>query len=155
MAQQGPDQRVLSFCFVDPFSVQMQFETLRRLAEGRAIDFLILLALGMDANRNLATYVRQESKRIDHFLGTNTWRQRWKEAIARGEDFIYFLAREFASAMVRLGYLPTAPAEMHSVRSDLKNLPLYYLAFFSRHALGKQFWNEVQKYSTDQYGLGV
>jgi hypothetical protein len=44
---------------------------------------------------------------------------------------------------------------MHSVRSDLKNLPLYYLAFFSKHALGKQFWSEVQKYSTDQYGLGI
>jgi len=151
--QHGREHRVLSFCFVDPFSVGIQFNTIRRLAEGRAIDFLILLALGMDANRNIRSYVSAQSTRIGEFLGSPDWRARWDEAQKSGEDFIYFLAREYATAMERIGYLPTLPAEMHRVRSDLKNLPLYYLAFFSKHPLGKQFWKDVQKYSTDQFSL--
>src|SRR5262249_39320718 len=50
----------LSFCFLDPYKLNLHFDTVRRLAEGRAIDFLILLALYVDANRNIQTYVREE-----------------------------------------------------------------------------------------------
>lgn len=146
---------VLSFCFVDPYSLRVSFDTIRRLATGRAIDFLILLALGMDAKRNISRYIKDESTRIDEFLGIGDWRGRWEIARHRGENFMYFLAVEYAAAMGRLGYLPTAPAEMYPVRSDLKNLPLYYLAYFSKNPLGKKFWKEVLKYSSDQYGLSL
>jgi three-Cys-motif partner protein len=147
--------RVLSFCFVDPFSLSIRFETIRRLADGRAIDFMILLALGMDANRNLATYLRAESDRIDSFLGTAGWRLQWAEARKQGEPFIPFLARRYSEAMSQIGYLLTPVEEMQPVRSRLKNLPLYYLAFFSKHSLGKEFWSEVRKYATEQLGLGL
>jgi three-Cys-motif partner protein len=151
----GPDHSVLSFCFVDPFSVEIRFDTLGRLAEDRAMDFLILLALGMDANRNLTAYLSKENRRIAAFLGNPGWREAWELARERGDNFIYFLACEFAAAMSRLGYLPTTPAEMHPVRSDLRNLPLYYLAFFSKHPLGKRFWKDVHKYSADQHDLDL
>ena len=36
------------------------------------------------------------------------------------------------------------------VRSDEKNLPLYYLALFSRHETAYKFWDDVLKYGTDQ-----
>ncbi|MGB8031172.1 MAG: hypothetical protein WCF30_16095 [Terracidiphilus sp.] len=39
---------------------------------------------------------------------------------------------------------------MKLVRSDEKNLPLYYLALFSRNQTAYQFWDEVLKYGTDQ-----
>ena len=40
--------------------------------------------------------------------------------------------------------------QMKLVRSDDKNLPLYYLALFSRHDTAYKFWKDVLKYSTDQ-----
>lgn len=40
-----------------------------------------------------------------------------------------------------------------SVRSNEKNLPLYHLAFFSKHPRGYEFWNQVLKYGTDQLSL--
>ena len=52
--------------------------------------------------------------------------------------------------MVRLGYEPTPVEKMFHARSDKQNLPLYYLAFFSRHALGKQFWNDIHKSAQQQ-----
>jgi hypothetical protein len=34
---------------------------------------------------------------------------------------------------------------MHQIRSNEKNLPLYYLSFYSKHPTGEKFFKEVQK----------
>src|SRR5260370_781510 len=52
-------RKTLSFCFLDPYKLNVHFETVRRIAEGRAVDFLILLALYVDANRNVQWYVEE------------------------------------------------------------------------------------------------
>ncbi len=44
---------------------------------------------------------------------------------------------------------------MKQVRSDVKNLPLYHLALFSRHELAYEYWDEVLKYSTPQLRLDL
>jgi hypothetical protein len=56
--------------------------------------------------------------------------------------------------MEGLGYLPTPLYKMKRVRSDEKNLPLYYIALFSRKELAYKFWDDVLKYHTDQMSLG-
>ena len=63
---------------------------------------------------------------------------------------MHFMAREYARSMERIDYIPASPERMYPVRSDLRNLPLYYLAFFSQHALAYAFWDEVLKYSGAQ-----
>jgi hypothetical protein len=42
---------------------------------------------------------------------------------------------------------------MLEVCSSEKNLPLYHLAFFSKHPRGYQFWKEACKYGTEQLTL--
>lgn len=144
--------KILSFCFVDPFGLDIRFETIRALGESRAMDFLILLALGMDANRNWALYLKPESQKVDDFLGDRAWRERWKSAESIGTP-IRFLAEEYAQAMSRLGYLTRGIDQMIEVKTYENNMRLYYLAFFSKHERGYEFWREVQRYSTDQLGL--
>jgi three-Cys-motif partner protein len=143
---------VLGLCFVDPFDLGIQFETLRRLST-YFMDFLCLLALYMDANRNYSRYVSTESKKVDQFLGTNMWRERWQKAQGEGSAFPRFLATEFSNQMATLGYIPPPMYTMKEVRSDEKNLPLYHLALFSRNNRAYEFWNEVLKYSTDQISM--
>lgn len=145
--------RVLSFCFADPVNLEIDFETVRTLGAERAMDFLILFAFGMDATRNWATYLQPNSNRVARFLGNTEWRDRWKQAEKQRISATQFLASEYARAMTELGYLTSSIEEMISIRSSDKNLPLYYLAFFSRNQQGYKFWREVQKYSDDQYGL--
>jgi hypothetical protein len=53
-------------------------------------------------------------------------------------------------SMKSLGYLDQPLDRMRLVRSDEKNLPLYYLALFSRHPTALKFWDDVLKYSDDQ-----
>ena len=139
---------VLTFCFVDPYDISIAFETIKKLAVGRDIDFLTLLALGMDARRNVGLH----PERIDSFLGDDEWRRRWKIAEVRQMPFNYLLAKEYAERMQRLGYLPRRPEDMCSVKSD-KNAPLYYLALFSRAKAALKFWKEVQKYAPEQTEL--
>jgi three-Cys-motif partner protein len=151
----GQGNTQLSFCFVDPFSVNLSFETIQALGGPRNMDFLILLALGMDANRNLGVYLDESHGRIERFLGDPEWREKWQEAESSGFSFIYFLALRYIEAMRTLGYVETTPDQMHAVRSETKNLGLYYLAFFSKAKLGGRFWKEVLHYSDDQLGLEI
>lgn len=142
----------LSLCFVDPYGIDLNFETLRAVSKKR-VDFLVLLAVFMDANRNYDHYVKEGDVRVTRFLGSADWRQKWAIAQLGGTPFPQFLATEFAVSMESLGYLPTPLHKMKKVRSDEKNLPLYYLALFSKHATAYQFWDEVLKYGTDQRSL--
>ncbi|MGA7237461.1 MAG: three-Cys-motif partner protein TcmP [Bryobacteraceae bacterium] len=148
----APSNKVLSLCLVDPFDFGIKFETLQRLS-AFFIDFVVLLAIGMDANRNYDHYVDGHSTKIDEALGNTQWRERWKDVGIRRADFRQFLASEFSMSMESLGYLRKPLDRMRLVRSVDKNLPLYYLALFSRHEKAFRFWDDVLKYSTDQRAL--
>ena len=143
------DHHVLSLCFVDPYDIGIKFETLRRLSN-RYVDFLILLALYMDANRNYEHYIRDESSKVDQFLGSKEWRQKWEIAKWDAVRFPRFLAEQFTASMADLGYIAPPFYTMKEVKLQEKNLPLYHLALFSRHERAYQYWDQVLKYSTDQ-----
>jgi three-Cys-motif partner protein len=149
------DSKVLSFCFVDPYDLSVKFSTIRKVAD-RFVDFLILLALGMDANRNLQHYLDPTNQKIDEFLGLPDWRDRWTEQNSKGKIvFPRFLAETIAKQMETLNYLPVAFHQMKQIRSDVNNLPLYHLALFSRHDLAYKYWGDVLKYSTSQLSLDI
>jgi three-Cys-motif partner protein len=147
------DSTVLTLCFADPFDIGLKFETIRALADNRYVDFVITLALGMDANRNYEHYVKEDASKIDEFLGSNTWRQRWATAQWDAVKFTRFLADEFTQSMAALRYIPPPFYTMKEVRSHDKNLRLYRLALFSRHERAYKFWDQVLKYETKQQSL--
>jgi three-Cys-motif partner protein len=141
--------KVLSLCFVDPFDIGIKFKTLRKLSE-RYVDFLVLLALYMDANRNIENYAKEKAVKIDEFLGSRTWRERWKARQRQGIGFPQFLAEEFSTSMEVLGYNPQPFYKMKAITMPDRNVRLYRLALFSRHTLAYTFWDDVLKYSTSQ-----
>lgn len=144
-----PNNKVLSLCLVDPFDFGLKFDTLKKLSTV-FVDFMVLLAIGMDANRNYDHYVEGASTKIDEALGNTAWRDHWRAAGIRRSDFRRFLAQEFSMSMQSLGYLEQPLDRMKLVRSDDKNLPLYYIALFSRSKTAHKFWDEVLKYGDDQ-----
>lgn len=147
------NNKVLAFCFADPYKLRnLQFSTIQGLAT-RFIDFLILIPTDMDANRNVPTYYAKENRILDDFLGTSEWRPAWDEARSRGEPFWGFLTHFYAERMKQLGYSEHSVQETQLIRSTEKNLPLYRLAFFSRHKLGERFWRQVKKYANPQTSI--
>lgn len=144
----GKGNTLLPFCFVDPYSLELSFTTIQSLGKG-LMDFLILQALHMDANRNFDSYMNENNTKIDKYLGFSNWRQVFeKQKGANRKDFVRFLAEQYQEQMVNLGYQPAK--HMHQIRSNEKNLPLYYLSFYSKNSRGIDFFKKVQERVTPQ-----
>lgn len=147
----GPDTRVLGFCFADPQKLSdLQFETIATLAD-RFMDFLVHIP-AMDPIRNEALYCNPKNRTVERFVGNPNWREAWAVGGPR-IDFDLFVARCFAESMRSRGYDHTDIEYPVLVRSNEKNVPLYRLVFFSRHPLGKKFWEETRKWSDAQLRL--
>jgi len=142
----------LPFCFVDPFSLELQFKTIQTLGQD-LMDFLILMALYMDANRNLSNYLNENNDKIAQFSGDNDWRKEFMSYENKQRDFIKYLADKYDQNMRELGYIK--PANKHLVRIASRNLPLYYLAFYTKHNRGNDFYKKVKKTATGQTELGL
>lgn len=144
------DNTGLCFCFVDPFSLNLDFSTIKELGQELRIDFLILLALGMDANRNLGPYLDENNNKIAQFINDENWREEFEERF-KGRDFMRFLSQKYDENMVKLNYV--SPTHKHPIRSNVRNLSLYHLAFYSKHPLGNEFWKKIRRYGTNQTSL--
>lgn len=143
LPQFGKGNTRLPFCFVDPYSLNLNFATIKALGQ-TLMDFLILQALHMDANRNFDIYLNDESTKIAEYLGISNWRELFeKDGMIYRKDFVKFLAEQYQEQMGKLGYQKVK--HMHQIRSNEKNLPLYYLSFYSKHPTGEKFFKEVQK----------
>jgi len=149
----GPGNGLLSFCFVDPFSAAVPFEVFRGLSDLR-MDFLVLLMLGRDARTNFRRYRDDESStRIGDLVDCPDWRERY--ARAADKNVIRFLLSLFDEAMVRMGFLPATENSYHSVNASGTGVLQYVLAFYSKHPLGRKFWQDTLAGSTDQVSMDL
>lgn len=69
ISQPSATNKVLSLCIVDPFDIGIRFAAIQTLAQRLFVDFLVLLAVYMDANRNYAEYLKPTSTKVENFLG--------------------------------------------------------------------------------------
>jgi three-Cys-motif partner protein len=149
MPRPGRNQKVLGFCFLDPFQMQnLHFSTIEA-PEQRFMDFLVLIPSSMDANRNEQNYIQPRNKTLENFVGNPDWRTRWDKEKASGKSFENFVVEEFGRSMQKLRYINPGITETKLIRAE-KNLPLYRLALYSRSKLGAKFWKETKKYSDPQ-----
>ncbi len=147
----GKGNTLLPFCFVDPYSLNLKFSTIQQLGK-TLMDFLILQALHMDANRNFDNYLKEENTRIEEYLGLSNWRELYEiNGMGYRKDFVKFLADQYSVQMHKLGYQNTK--HMHQIRSNDKNLPLYYLSFYSKNPRGVDFFKKVQQRIKPQLSL--
>lgn len=150
----GPGQGLLSFCFIDPFSAELDFDVIRTLGSRYRMDFLILLMLGRDIRTNFRRYLEDPSDtRVARLVDDPQWREEWLAEPRRPDDLLPYLHRKFDQAMTKLGYPPTPPAASHSVRVEGKNVFLYSLVFYSKDPLGQRLWKAARKAIDLQYGL--
>lgn len=151
-----PLKSPLSLCFVDPFNVALKRRTFEALSTGlNKVDFLILLALWMDARRNEFYYTKPENPRINALLDDPDWRADWEAARESGMRFGQYLATRFTTSMMNLGYIESSSSNWHEVRMHAEGAPLYHLMFFSKHAKGYDFWKKAQKYGSTQKKLDL
>lgn len=152
------DRGLLSFCFVDPFSADLDFRIFRELGSRYRMDFLVLLMLGRDIRTNFRRYYEDPSDtRIARLIDDETWRQEWRERGLSNRRLIRFLLEKFDQAMARIGYRSQRPSEAHPVRVKGRSVFLYSLVLYSKSDLGQKFWRVSRESRSDQrsFELGL
>ena len=138
VAESIPD-RSLNIAFIDPFSLDIQYDTIRILAQRRSLDLLILFADDMDIIRNIrAYYYPKQSDKLDLFLGQDSdWRTQWDSLDIQDAPHARLLfSNIYITQLSKIGYTNT-----DSVPIPRNGRPLYRLIYASKHPLGLKFWN--------------
>ena len=147
MPSYGKGEGLLSFCFVDPFSAELDFSILKQLGSRYKMDFLVLLMLGRDVRTNFRRYLEDETDtRIAKLIDDANWRHEWMDRGYRANNVVRFMLEKFNEAMEGIGYRPAMPDDAHPIRllERHKNVLLYYLVLYSNYALGQAFWNATR-----------
>lgn len=150
----GPGRGLLSFCFIDPFSAALDFEVIRSLGSSYKMDFLILLMLGRDARTNFRRYSEDPvDARIASLIDDPNWRDEWRSRGLQPRELVRFLLGKFDMAMTRIGYQAARPGDSHPIRVAGKKVFLHSLVLYTKHPLGKKFWDATREGASPQFGL--
>ncbi len=137
-------QRSLSLAFIDPYSLQIDFQTIAALVDGRQMDLIILFADRMDIGRNVEAYYYPNPKsKLDSFLGPESgWRSDWDQLSHRdGQHVRDLFADIYLRQLESLGYY-------HTRRNLITGQPdaLFRLIFASKSETGAKFWDIASNY---------
>ena len=127
--------RTLVFLFADPTNWQVNFETIRRIAEGFRVDILLTFMSGL-MKRVPTDPVK--ALQLDRFFGTTEWRNLKPRSLDA-------LVRLYRRQLEPLGYVDHEPQTRILVRNS-KNSPMYELAYFSMNPKGYEFWDKISVY---------
>lgn len=133
--------RSLTLAFIDPESLHIRFETIKKLSHARQADLLILFADRYDIVRNVKFYDGQEHSKLDEMLGIDSnWRNEWRNLSNQNAENTCKLFADIYKRQLReqLGYDHFGEKVIASQHG-----PLYRLIFASKHQLGLKFWHEA------------
>jgi three-Cys-motif partner protein len=133
----------------------LKFRTIKEISDHIYVDVFVLIPSFMDAKRNQEIYLKTDNITIDEFLGDNTWRDKWGTKSAEGRKFGAFVMNEFGEQMKKIGYLYDGLSDAETICESGTKRALYHLCLFSKHAKGKQFWQDAMKYTDDQTELDL
>ena len=106
----------------------------------------------MDANRNFNNYLNENNTKIAKYLNDDKWRGDFNSKNLNQENFVPYLADKYKENMKSNNY--NDPIRDRIVYPQ-KNVPLYYLEFYSKHHLGTDFYKKIQYYANDQLSLRI
>ncbi|HLW07084.1 MAG TPA: three-Cys-motif partner protein TcmP, partial [Marinilabiliaceae bacterium] len=139
----------LIFAFLDPFSLNLDFETVRLLGNNQ-VDILVLHALQVDARRNHSKYKSSDSLVVAKFTGNQDWRQIFEKHEQTPTGFMRFVTEEFDKSIRGIGY---RCAPIKEKINNNNGSGIYYLCFYSKHERGLEFFEKIRKTGNDQYEL--
>ncbi len=129
-----PDKS-LDLCFIDPLNWEIKFDTIRRLTQNRNMDLLITFHIG-SIKRDAAN----PPQALLDFFPDSSWQQSYSDTANRGERTGRVLLDSYEQGLKDLGYKEIRD---HVLERNVRNVPLYYLIFASKHPRGTDFWDKV------------
>jgi len=128
----------LDFCFIDPLSWEIKFDSIRQLTKGRSMDLAITFHSG-----NMKRVVDDHPDVLNDFFGDDEWQLECKSARAKGQVRMgRALLDAYKKRLSGLGYYGVHD---FTLVKNTKGVPLYHLVFASRHTRGEEFWGKISR----------
>ena len=128
----------ICFAYIDPYYLEIKFDTIRKLTTTRAVDLLITFQIGM-ARRN---FLQPNFEMKQFFPPDIDWKQFPNDIIKGGRIITRPVLDAYENGLVELGY-PKQNMIDDVLERNTRNAPLYYLIFASKHKLGTQLYTGV------------
>jgi three-Cys-motif partner protein len=136
-----------NLAFLDPYGLELQWETVEHLAQMNKMDLIINFSTS-GLNRYIDQAVNsREATKIDSFFGTDEWRDLYDPsatATVKRRIWIDF----YINRLAKYGYVRFLPDLGDSGEVSVKNrrnVQIYSLVFASKHPLGGKLWNVAAK----------
>ena len=128
----------ICFAYIDPYYLEIKFDTITKLTARRAVDLLITFQMGM-AKRNFL----QPNPEMKQFFPPNVdWDVFPNEIITGGRINARRVLNAYESGLIDIGY-PRQNIKDDVLERTRTNIPIYYLIFASKHKLGAQLYSGV------------
>jgi three-Cys-motif partner protein len=135
----------LNLVFIDPTDCSVPFNTVQQIAATlKNVDFIINVALGTDANRNLPQAILSPTRRTsrtkyERFLGAPGFCSR-PDVINKAkhndfDDLRRLFRDQYRASLSQEGFVFSDPISVEHY---------YYLLFASRHQTGYDLWQKIQ-----------
>jgi len=136
---QAIPEKTLSLCFLDPYGLHIDLQTIRILAVKR-MDLIVFFPDRVDALRNWAAYyLENPESNLDRCLGNSIdWRTRLREVPAHRQ-----------AEVLRDTYVEVIRTELGHNEIDFERItttsgqPLCYLIYCSRDPAGSRLWRGI------------
>lgn len=141
-------RRVITLCLVDPFSFEINFSLIRKLADA-GFNFLIPFTFSLNARQNHAYYLQEHPEKLKKYLGTNDLEK--LQGVESNLQLYKRVVRMYQNSMLMLGLNTTLT--MHKADSRLMDLPAYYVGIFSRQLSVRSLQRDIRDAQTEQLEL--
>lgn len=144
------EYKAATFCLCDPFSLEMPFQVLSRLAS-RDFTFLVPFTFALNDRINFDFYLNDHRDRLRKFLGGESHVERLAKEVSGNMPFYKRLIRIYENNILMLGL--NAATSVHKLDSGLMEMPLYYIGLFSKQVSTKSVMQDVEAARHVQFDL--
>jgi three-Cys-motif partner protein len=133
----------LGFCFIDPLSWQVKFDSVRRLTQNRRMDIAVTFHVG-----GMKRVIDNPPHELLNFFPDSSWLEEHRRTETRSKGTGQILLNAYKQGLEAIGYVDIRD---FILMRNSKHVPLYYLIFASKHHRGGEFWAKVgQRSETGQ-----
>ena len=140
--------RASTLCLVDPFSFEIHFSLLQKLAD-LGFNFLIPFTFNLNQRHDYKFYLDECSEKLKKYVGTKDLGR--LADVQSNVQFYKHIVRMVQNNMLMLGL--NTSLTMHRMESSFMDVPAYYVGFFSRQISAKAIQRDIRDTRNEQLQL--
>lgn len=148
--QAAENYRPAVLCVCNPFSLDVPFDVLDRLAE-KGFNFLIPFTFALNDRVDYKHYLQQRKEKLKDYMGGYKDVEKLEKNISGNTDFYRRLVRVYEKNMEALGF--DASFSVHKLDSGLMEMPTYTIGLFTRITSSKTIRQRVAEAGSFQTSL--